>query len=333
MSTEPTKPADFVFEDVDVGPAEAVVHNARTRATQLTKGAVKHYLQQYFDEKGRYRNQIEALCPYVVQYETGITGTAKDADSSVYELQIARYWSNLRMRLPCLIIMDTSYEMNSTGLGGVVEAYDFGDYQGIGLRMDATIGVTIEIAASDEAAATDLRDVLSLIFGPLTHLNRSHVLIPADGGSWEARLPLRIDAQGVDRRQIPVGNNLDVFWTTTLVLNVAFEGVAIMAMDHPKHVAEHAVDIHVDPCFENAESVAPSVSLGIQVPETVYLGHQTRIHATYVPFGSRFQSDTPSILMVHGETMFPRKMGSCKILLLDSLGKLIQAYPVTVTSA
>lgn len=331
--TEPQKPADYVYDDVEVGPQEAVVHNARTRATQLTKGALKWYLEQYFSDDGRYRDQIRELCPYAVFYETRLSGSANADDPTIHDLQISRLWAQTKMRFPCFIIMESGFTPNSVGFGGGVEAVNMGDYQGFGLRMDATIPITIEVAATDEATATDLRDTLVLIFTALTHTNRSHLLRPAQPASWEARLPLRIESQGVDRRSFPNGNNLDMFWTTTVTLEIAFEGVAVLAFPHPKGVVEHSQDVTYDPDFEPADTVSPSLELDVHVPDTVYLGHRTRIHAMYTPFGSRFLTDNPNILRVYGETLLPRKLGTCNILLVDSLSNLIRSYPITIVCA
>lgn len=333
--SEPTKPDDFVFENIPLGPQEAQVHSARTRATQLTKAAVQSYLQQYFEDTGKYRWQVKAIAPQVLQYETGLTGTARQDDSSIYELQLARYWPNLRQKLPCLIIVDTSYNQNSTGFGSTVMAYDYGDYQGVSLRMDATIGVMIEIAAHDETTAADLRDVLALIFGPLTTANKAHRQCPEDPtASWEIRLPLQFETQGLERRQLP-SDQQDVFWSTTITLNVDFEGIAVLKTENPNNILKDnlSVETHYDPFFESADSVEPSVPLNISVPSTVYLGHPAQIHAMYVPFQSAFVSDNPNVLLVQGETLVPRRLGSCNILLMDNRGGLIESYPVRVASS
>jgi hypothetical protein len=333
--TEPTKPDDFVFEEIPLGPAQAQVHSARTRATQLTKAAIQAYLQQYFDDSGQYRDQIRAIAPQVVQYETGITGTARQDDSSVYTLQLARFWPNLQQKLPCFIIVDTSFQMNSTGLGGSVMGHDFGAYQGVSIRMDATVGITIEIAANDETTAADLRDVLSLVLGPLTTVNRAHVQRPADPtASWEVRLPLRFETQGLERRQIP-SDQLDSFWSTTIILDVDFEGVAVLKSDNPDNILKNDVstEVNYDPFYDNAEDIEPSVSLNISVPSVVYLGHQAQIHAAYVPYRSMFLSDNPNVLLVQDETLIPRRLGTCNILLVNSLGTLLESYPITVEPA
>lgn len=333
MTDEVEKPDGFIFEEVELAPSQPIVRLSKTRATQLTKMAIQYYLEQYFNATGNYHAQIRELAPYFVQYETGITGTARQDDPSVYELQLARFWSNLKTKLPCILIIDTGYRINSVGLGGVVEGYNFGEHQGLGLRTDATITITLEVAANDETTASDLRDVLSMIFSTLTNFNRAHVIKPEDRTTpWEVRLPLRFDSQGLERRQVP-SDNLDVYWSSSLVLDVDFEGVSLLSKENPNNIFNNnlGADIHVDPSFDDMDSVAPSVSLSIRVPSTVYLRQPTQIYAAYVPYKSVFLSDNPNVLLIHGDTMLPRKMGSCNVLLVGQNGATIASYPVTVT--
>ncbi len=330
---EPEKPEDFVFGEVALGPKAPIVAEVRTRATHLTKMAIQSYLNEFFRDDGQYRYQIQRLAPYSVQFETGITGTARDEDPTLYEMQIARLWQGIRTKLPCILIVDASYTPNSTGLGGVVEGLDFGRFQGISMRVDATLGITLEIAANDQTVASDIRDVLCLIFGQLTHFNRSHYLEPEEeGASWVVRLPLTFEVGGLDRRQIQ-GDNLDIYWSTSLTLNVDFEGVATLPMEHPDNILKDSLstDVTFDPFFENEEDVSPSVSLDIFVPETVRFGVRTPIRAYSVPFGSKFKSDNMNILYVQDNVLIPVKMGECHVLLLDNLNNLIRAYPVTIT--
>lgn len=330
--TRPVKPENQIFEDVAATPAAPYVHSARTRATAITKMAVQNYLEQYFNHTGCYRHQVADIAPYMVQYETGITGNRRSDDDSLYELQIARMSSRLKQKLPCIIIVDQGFRQNSTGLGGVVEGYELGTYQGLGMRIDVTVTLTLEVAANDETTASDLRDVLALIFGTLTYYNKAHVITPNDPStSWEVRLPVRYEAQGLERRQIN-GDALDVFWMSNLTLDVDFEGIAVLGKESSNNIQRDnmAQEIHLNPenpffGFEDFD-----MPTAINIPTEVYLGRPTSIHAQFVPFQSRFVSDDPNVLVVSGDTIVPKLRGSCNVLMLDHFGKVLGTYPVSV---
>lgn len=327
---EPTKPDDHIYEDIPLGPAAAQVSGgSKTRVTHITKNAIQSYLQQYFSDSGKFRYQIQQMAPYVVQFETELSGTARKEDPTIFEMQVARVWQNIRQKLPCILIIDTAFKYNSTGLGGIVAGHDLGPFQGIGVQVDATLTINLEIAAKDETTAGDLRDVLALIFGTLTPYNRSHYLEP-EQGSWVVRLPLVFDTEGLNRRSIP-SDNMESYWSTNVTLQVDFEGVGTLATENPNKVLERSVHVPVLD-DEDMELVAPSVTLNVRVPDQLTLGFNSKIWTTAVPFGSRFVSDNPNLVYIQGDLMVPRALGMCHVLLLDSLGKLLHRFPVTVSA-
>lgn len=328
------KPDGMLFDDVPTGPQSAQSSGARSRATHITKAAVQYYLQKYFAENGPYRDQIRAVAPHAVNYETSYSGTfLHTPDPTKFNLQIARFWPSLKQKLPCIVILDSGYRSNSVGFGGTVAAYDFGGTQGFGLRLDATVGINIEIAAKDDTTCGDIRDAVALIFQSLTHFNREHIIQSTEAtAAWEVRLPLSTELQQVERRAIP-GSETDVVFTTMVTLQVDFEGVLMLATESPNIYARDGL-LRSVPVTDIAafESHAPSVTLDIHVPEVVYYGRRTPINAPVVPFGSKFVSDNPKVAIIQGDTIITKRLGKFNVILFNDRNEVISSYPVTVTT-
>lgn len=328
------KPDDMIFDDVSAGPAQTSTTAIRARATLIVKSAIQNYLKEYFEEEGEWRYQIKDIAPYVKQYETGISNTNRD-DDTLQELQIARLWTKLRQQLPALIIIDTSFRSNSTGFSGVTRAYGMGQAQGVQVNLDATVGITVRIAAGDDTTAGDLRDTLALIFDVLTKANRSYLIQPkVPQATWEVRLPMAPpEVEGVDKVMMS-GDQLDAYYTSAVNLMIDFEGSILLPFEASNGLQQNQISQDVEIIDTDVEvQDVHNLAVNVTMPTVAYLGVPVPINTQYVPYKSYFVSDNPNvILVVDGKRLLPRRIGSCNINLMGERNDLIKSYPVTVTT-
>lgn len=347
------KPDDYIFNAVPRSKRESVARDAETRVTETTKNAIVSYLSLFLAPDGIHRRLLNLTARFSVQFETRIQGARDKDDPSVYEIQLARYWGELRQKLPCIIIVDSGFEFENPGLGGITDSFPINlNTSSVQLTMLAKVPIEIQVAAMDETTCADIRDLLVYILGPLSHINKGHVIRskrPED--RWEVRLPLDFTPSGLERRNINE-DTVDSLWTTSISIVPSFEGLIQVGFDnqvHPDMIKLQSSFDGLSPMgFRQSDgclipvSSAPSIS-GISVPSTVKLSQHGLIQADWIPARSCFISDNPRVAIIDQEacSIIPRRIGTFNLKLVqytpgaiktaDSGPRILHTWPVTVT--
>ena len=352
MPADTTKPEEFIFEDIPRTKKEAIAKSAEARVTMTVKSALQSYLQRYFDQDGVHRNQLSLTAGFTVNYETRISGPRDNEDPTVYDVQLARYWQDLRQRLPCILIVDTGFERTPSGLGGITDSRHINATTSqVELAMLVTVPIELQVASMDETTCGDLRDALMYIFGVLTHLNKGHVIRshrPED--RWEVRIPLTETSAGLERRNVG-DDSVDSLFTTTVGMDLVFEGISSVGFDRqvPESTLSDDTTVGVgvgvgsaaragilyevgdqysgvDPlgfrlsdgmCVPRADT-QPSLD-SIVVPSVINLHQDTPIQADWIPAWAHFVSDNPRIALFDPTTcvIHPKRPGSFTLHLMD----------------
>lgn len=346
------KPEDFIFSDIPRTKKEAIAKTAEARVTMTVKSALQSYLQRYFDHDGTHRNQLSLTAGFTVNYETRISGPRDNDDPTVYEVQLARYWQDIRLRLPCILIVDTGFERTPSGLGGITNSQHINaTLSKVELAMLVTVPIELQIASMDETTCGDLRDALMYIFGVLTHLNKGHTIHstrPED--RWEVRIPLTESSSGLERRNVN-DDTVDSLWSTTIGLEMVFEGLSTIIFDRQVQettladgtvigvgvgagsAARAGLLYEVGDQYSGVDPVGFRLSDGklvpladtqpsldsIVVPETINLHQDHPIQADWIPAWAQFVSDNPRIALIDPTTctIHPKRPGSFNLHLMD----------------
>jgi hypothetical protein len=334
------KPEGFIFKSIPKSPREAFAQTSQSRVTSTTKGAIQYYLEQFFNSNGIYRNQLKTTASYSLQYETNLTVPSNNSNPSVYEVQLARFYSQLKQKFPCIIIEDTGFDYINPGLGGIYSSRVNGPKTStLIMKLDCNLPLKLVIAALDETTCQDIRDLLLYIFGPLTSFNRSYLLKsqrPED--SWEVRLPTQFDSSEIGHHAI-TDDKKDVFWMSDISFTVEFEGTIDICFDrqvqeglyelHEQHEGEIPGGlVNVDGSWETDPGW---LTRTVRVPEKVTLGVPSFIDAPFVEATSYFTSDDSRVAIVDGCKIFPVKLGTFNVYLMDKIhGQLLQQWSVKV---
>lgn len=341
--TDDEKPEDYIFKAIPKSQRQAAAQSAETRVTSTIKNAIQEYISRYFNKDGIYREQLKLTAPYSLQYETGISGI-QDVDPTVYEVQLARLWKDLRQKLPCIIIADKEFEYHNPGLGGITGSQWISSKTAkVELKLEVRLTLLIEVAAMDETTCSDLRDLLVYIFGPLTILNKSHILCSSNSADkWEIRLPQNFEPSGLERRNV-TNDTKDSFFSSGLQLTVDFEGKIdigfanqlqlITIHDYHEGLIPDGFDENGSLQFKIAEGY-PDIDT-IFVPETVNLGRPTPIAVKWIPARAMFVSDNPRVGLVDDKcVIIPKRLGTFNVNLMDytTKPKIIKTWTVRVVS-
>lgn len=336
MSEE--KPDDYIFSSVPKASKHIASQGAEARVTSTVKSAIQEYLDRYFSPTGCYREQLKLTAPYAIQYETGVTGSLDPTDPTVYNLQLARLWSQLRTRLPCIIIVDSAIKYEMSGLGGIAgSAYINARTSSVFTQINAEVTLSLDIAANDETTCGDLRDLLMYILGPLTLLNKSHIIRsnrPQD--NWEVRLPQMFEPKGLERKSYSE-DKAEAFWSSSVDIEVAFES-------HIQHAFAQQTQLMTISDYRDGSTpdggvldedgnttYLPDPAFAVEtikVPEVVKLGKPAPIQLSWLPYGAKLVSEDPRIAIVTAEhVIIPKRIGTFKVLMLKG-GKVQETWVV-----
>lgn len=327
-----SKPEDFIFTAVPRSKREAVARDAEARVTETVKSALQSYLSLFLAPDGIHRRLLNLTAGFSVQFETRIRGARDEEDPTVFEVQLQKYWTELRQRLPCILIMDSGFEYENPGLGGITDSWPINvNTSSVQLTMLANVPVELRIAAMDETTCGDIRDILVYILGPLSHINKGHVIRskrPED--RWEVRLPLDFQPSGLERQALPEDTK-DSLWSTSISLVPVFEGLIQVGFDRQVHPdlyrVESSFDSRVPVGFrmETGQAVplltGPSID-AISVPETVRLSQHAVIDAPWIPARASFVTDNPRIALIDQQTcaIIPKRLGTFAVKLMQESG-------------
>lgn len=329
MATDDEKPEEFIFQSIPRSKREVVAKSAEARVTQTVKAALQSYLERFLSPQGIYRRQLDLTADFAIQFETRLSGPRDTDDPSIYQIQLARFWTELRAKLPAVLIVDTGFNYQNPGLGGITDSWPISrSTSSVQLTMLATVPIELHLADLSETTCGDLRDVMLYILGPLTDLNKAHVIrSPRPEDKWEVRLPFNFQPSGLERK--PMGDDpKDSLWSTSISLEVVFEG--LISIGFAKQVQPELYHIAtafegVDPMgfrLEDGSAVPLPVSAptldSIKVPSKVKLNHPAHIAGDWVPAHAHFVTDDPRIALIdRNGTIIPKRIGSCKVHLMD----------------
>ena len=173
-----TPPQDgYIFRAAPKSVQEAVSRASHDRIKSITKQAVQHYIQEFLDTTGGKRSITEAVGSLSQLFITD-TDTLT-TDPTLRPTQLARYFNDIRARLPAILIVDSGMEWVDPGLNVLDQATGFGEKGAFGQNLKwqgqfpltFNIPITIIAAAGDQESADALGSFLTLVFGPLRNIS------------------------------------------------------------------------------------------------------------------------------------------------------------------
>lgn len=337
MTTDP-KPEGYIFKSIPKGSKEASAATAQARVTETVKSAIQEYLERYLSPNGIYRSQLNLTTGFALQYETRLS-QGDSEDPTVYNVQLARHWQELRQKLPCILIVDAGFTYVNPGFSGMADSAILGvSTASVATKMDCSIPIKILIGAIDQSTCADLRDILTYIFGALTQLNRAHLITsrrPED--NWEIRLPTNFTLEALSHNKLG-DDPKDSMYSTGIEIVPEFEGTINVGFE--KQVQTELYEVYEQHAgefpggmFVNGRLVTvpgyPKTS--ITVPETIYLNHPTNIAVTYMPGEAYFASDNPKIALIDEFTILPKRPGTFHLYLMDKRSdEIVESWDIEV---
>jgi len=158
-----TPPADgYIFRAAPRSVQEAVSRASHDKIKSITKQAIQHYIQGFMDTDGIKRSITESVGSLSKLFITD-TDTLT-TDPTLRPTQLARYFNDIKARLPAILIVDSGMEWVDPGLNVMDHATHIGERGEFGqpklwqgqFPLTFNIPITIICAAGDQESADAL---------------------------------------------------------------------------------------------------------------------------------------------------------------------------------
>ncbi len=315
-----TPPQDgYIFRAAPKSVQEAVSQVSHDRIKSITKQAIQHYIQAFLNTDGVKRSITEAVGSlsqlFVTDTETLTT------DPTLRPTQLARFFNDIKARLPAILIVDSGMEWVDPGLNVLDHATNLGDRGEFGqatmwqgqFPLTFNIPITIIVAAGDQESADALGSFLTLVFGPLRNISGGNRITGRDdkGDTWEVRLPLTFTPSPTTNSAIN-DDPKDSVWAMTIDLLVQYEDRIILEQE----MAQVALPMTPKP---NTADLAGDLSPIIEFPDEIKLNEINQIRVTQLQNRQRIVLSDGNIATFDPETLFvtARRLGSFEIQIQD----------------
>ncbi len=315
-----TPPTDgYIFRAAPKSIQEAVSRASHDRIKSITKQAIQHYIQAFMDTDGVKRSITEAVGGLSKLFITD-TDTLT-TDPTLRPTQLARYFNDIRARLPAILIVDSGMEWVDPGLNVLDQATQLGDRGEFGqplmwqgqFPLTYNIPITVIAAAGDQESADALGSFLTLVFGPLRNISGGQRITGRDdkGDTWEVRLPLTFTPSPTTNSAIN-DDPKDSVWAMTIDLLVQYEDRIILEQE----MAQVAFPSTAKP---GQSDLASNLSPIIEFPDEIKLNEINQIRVTQLQDRQRVVLSDGNIATFDPETLFvtARRLGDFEIQIQD----------------
>ena len=312
-------PKGYIFRAAPKSVQEAVSRASHDRIKSITKQAIQHYIQQFMDTKGVKRSITEAVGSLSKLFITD-TDTLT-TDPTLRPTQLARYFNDIKERLPAILIVDSGMEWVDPGFNNLDHVTHFGERGEFGqakfwqgqFPLTYNIPISIVAAAADQESADALGSFLTLVFGPLRNISGGQRITGREdkGDTWEVRLPLTFTPSPTTNSAIN-DDPKDSVWAMTIDLLVQFED-RIQLEQEMAQVAFPPTARVGDP------NLAGSFPPIIDFPEQIKINEINRIRVDQLQDMQRIVLSDGNIATFDPETLCltARKLGTFEIQVVD----------------
>lgn len=173
MSQSP--PKGYLNRKVSESIQDAVSNYTVDHIKTIVKAAIQRYIESFMDAQGGNRKLFEAITKMGLQY---VTDRSFDpaSDPSLRKTQIARLFEQVRQELPCILIMDSSFEYNMMNFTGIDKAWIHGTEWYGRIHISRTLKIMVVAGTRDQSSADFLHGLLSVLFGELRFLADGNAL-------------------------------------------------------------------------------------------------------------------------------------------------------------
>ena len=200
----------------------------------LTKIKVQEYIESFFNKLGENHDLLSIVSPRFITYNTDKSFDPR-VDPTQRQIQIARYFNELKSVLPSILIVDGGIIPIPHNIGQISGNYiENGVWNGF-YQIFRKVPLVILAAARDVESADEMSGVISLMFNELRNLAGGHYITgkPEEAETWVVTLPNEPVETGPLTETDVSGDPTDRIWHTETLVEVFFEDTLAVSQELP----------------------------------------------------------------------------------------------------
>ena len=294
----------------DVKQTRSLYSNDKIKT--LTKSKIQEYIESFFGKVGENRDLLGIVSPRGITYNID-KSFEPQTDPTQRKLQIARYFSELRGIVPCILVVDGGVIPIMHNIGLISDAYNRGGNWVGHFPILRQVPITILAATRDQESADELSSILSLLFNELRNLAGGNYMQgkPEEGETWTITLPNEgVPSSAVNEVEIAGEPVEKIFYSEMSVENVRYEDVI--------RVQEKTPNFQDEGFQVNVPDLSKSPGPIIECPDTISISTPVTIIVRGIENHHRIvMSDGKMATLSYNMILTPRKPGKVKIQVID----------------
>lgn len=164
-----TPPNGYLNRKIAESVQDAIAHYTVDNIKTIVKSAVQRYIQSFMDTDGGNRELFQAITRMGLQY---ITDKSFDpaSDPSLRKTQLARLFEQIRQELPCILIMDSSFEFVNSNWTGIDKVWIQNREWYGRIHIARNLRIIVVAGTRDQSSTDFLHGLLSVLFGEMRFL-------------------------------------------------------------------------------------------------------------------------------------------------------------------
>ncbi len=164
MSQPP--PQGYLNRKIAESVQDAIGHYSVDHIKTIVKASIQRYIESFMQTEGGNRSLFAAMTKQGLQF---VVDKSFDpaSDSTLRKLQVARLFEQIRKQLPCLLIVDSSFNFVPTNWIGMDRTWVKGREWHTSIHIARSLNISIVGGARDQSTADFLHGLISVLFGEM----------------------------------------------------------------------------------------------------------------------------------------------------------------------
>lgn len=303
-------------------------HFSNDKIKTLTKAKLQEYIASFFGRLGENHDLLQIVSPRSVNFNIDRSFDVA-SDPTQRKLQIAKYFTELRSIIPCILILDGGIVPSLQSVGLISDAYNQNGYWHGRYPIVRRIPVSIIVAARDVESADELSSVLSLLFNELRNVAGGSRIQgrSEEGETWVIFLPNEgVPSTGLTEVDIE-GEPIEKIFYSELSMEVTYEDTIQIQQLLPT-IQERGIAV-------NNEDVTKNNPPKIIMPSTISINDQVIVVIKGMGDQQRIAISNPNVATLsHNMVLTARAFGSASLKVIDPTRppqeRVLVSFPFTV---
>jgi hypothetical protein len=272
MTTAP--PSGYLNRKIAQSTQEAIAAYTADHIKTIVKSAVQRYIESFMNTDGGNRKLYESITKMGLQF---ITDKSFDpaSDTTLRKTQLARLFEQIRQELPCILIMDSSFEYVPANFTGLDKTWIKNQTWYGAIQIVRTLSIMVVAGTRDQSSTDMLHSLLSVLFGEMRFL-AGGTLIRGNrnlGENWSITMGTPRLGK-VSQSRVPEDPKDTIWFTDIEIGDIIFDDRITISV--PLASAQLGQGV-----------LKPSISLGdtppvINFPATIPMNQPTQLYINYL---------------------------------------------------